>query len=363
MWEMASTAAFARTIRAETPSPIIPLAIIQPVRRTPSGRLLLLLLIVVFALFLHVAVGSSQWIAPGAVLKELLSGDQGMTGSVDNGIIWHLRLSRAVGCGLVGLLLGAVGAAFQSLFRNPLAEPYVVGVSSGAAVGGTAAIWAGVGSFFFGLGAMVFAFLGGMAALILVMFLGRRRGAISVPTVLLSGVVLGSVLSGVLSWILVASGQDTNRLVEWLLGTTSNMNWSKVAMLTVAAAIGTPILIFQARRLNTLSVGEESASRLGIDTKRLTGVVLMTGSAMTAFAVGSAGIIGFVGLVGPHIARRALGSDMRWSLAGSAFLGAALLLLSDIVAQRAIPHSEVPLGAVTAVLGAPVLLALLKKKD
>lgn len=353
-------------LRAESSSEdtatIIPLAIIQSVQRTPKAKLLFLALVAVVALLLHVAIGSSAWISPLDVIHQIAIGDQGQSGSPENVIIWQLRLARAVGCGLVGFILGAVGSAFQALFRNPLAEPYVVGVSSGAAVGGTLAIWLGLEAVWGGLGSMPFAFLGGMGSLMLVVSLSRRRGVISVPTLLLVGVVLSAVLSGVLSWILVASGQDTNRLVQWLLGTTANLGWSRVTVLTVITCLGIPYLAAQAKVLNAFSVSEESALRLGVDTRTLTWSILTAGSAMAAIAVAATGIIGFVGLVGPHISRRILGPDLRWSLMGSALLGSALLLLADIVAQRAVANTEVPIGAVTAVLGAPMLLVLLRKR-
>ena len=141
------------------------------------------------------------------------------------------------------------------------------------------------------------------------------------------------------------------------------MFWNRIAAMSVVMALGGSVLLLQTKSLNAFAISEETAQRLGVDTSSLKSVVLVTGTAMTAAAVGSTGIIGFLGLVAPHISRRLLGVDWRWSLPGSALLGSALLLLADIVAQRAIPNTELPVGVVTALLGAPFLLILLRRKD
>jgi len=324
----------------------------------------LLLIILLVAILLHVAIGSSLWIPLDRLLTELLKGSLSAEGgNPENRIIWALRVPRALGCACIGIILGSVGSSFQSLFRNPLAEPYILGVSSGAAVGGTLALWAGISSFFWGIGTVVVAFLAGLASLALVLALARRNGAISIPTTLLAGVVLSSVLSGVLTWVLAASGGDTNRLVQWLLGSTANIGWERVAVVSFGAVVGVFLLLMQSRRLNALAMGEEAAARLGIDVRKVTRNVLLVGTGMAAVAVGSAGIIGFVGLVSPHIARNWFGVDLRQSLLASALLGGVVLLIADIVAQRAVPHTEVPIGAVTAILGAPVLLTILKRRS
>jgi iron complex transport system permease protein len=317
-------------------------------------------------------------LGPADVLHELFRGMR--SGEAANTIVWQVRLPRALGCLLIGGILGAVGSAFQALFRNPLAEPYIVGVSSGAAVGGVLAIVLGLGQMLAGLMVPVLAFAAGLASLALVFAIARRHGVVEVTTLLLSGVVVGSLLSAMLSLILLAAGRDTNQVLRWLLGSTSPMDWNRLAMLAVALLAGGAALVLQTRRLNAFAFSEDTAQRLGVDTGRLKAAVLVVGTAMTAVAVGAAGIIGFLGLVAPHIARRLLGVDWRVSLAGSAIFGAILLLLSDIVAQRGVPTVEalliaagamaerpvsvvdLPVGIVTALLGAPFLLVLLRRK-
>lgn len=314
---------------------------------------------VLLTLLAHIAIGSYIWATPGSILREIFRGHVGDTGL--NDIVWQIRLPRATGCALVGGILGAVGSAFQALFRNPLAEPYVVGVSSGAAAGGTAALVFGFAGALSGLGLVAAAFVGGALAMALVFAIAGRRGVVDVKTLLLAGVVVSSMLAALLSFMLIISGRDANVILGWLLGNTSNLLWSNIAILSVAFIGGSAVLILQAKRLNAFAIGETVAQRLGVDVERLKFVILGTGAAMTAAAVGACGIIGFLGLVAPHISRRVMGVDWRYSLIGASLIGSSLLLVSDILAQRVMPGTEVPVGIVTAILGAPFLLVLMRK--
>ncbi len=330
--------------------------------------MLLIVLAAAFAFLLHLGLGSSDdgnpWalhLNPSQIVNEILAGDRGGA-TAENAILWKIRLPRVLACALVGAILGVVGSAFQALFRNPLAEPYVVGVSSGAAVGGALALVLGLSGLLAGLGTAAFAFAGGLAALLLVLALAGRRGRTDVQTLLLAGVVVGALLSAVLSLVLFAAGQDTNQILRWLMGSMTPMYWERVALLAAALALGLAFLAPRAKQLNALAVSEDSAQRLGVRTGRLRTIILATGSAMTAATVGSVGVIGFLGLVAPHIARRLLGVDWRVSLLGAGGIGAVLLILADLLAQRAVPGAELPVGIVTALLGAPFLLALLRRE-
>jgi iron complex transport system permease protein len=340
----------------------------SPSPKAARLTLAILAVLAVLAFLVHVGYGSTGYLWPTDVLRELFSG---RTGTNANNVVWLVRLTRALGCVLVGGILGAVGSAFQALFRNPLAEPYVVGVSSGAAIGGVAAILLGATGLWWGVGQLAFAFAGGILSLGLVIALASRRGATNVLTLLLAGVVVGSMLSGILSLFILGSGRDANQLLRWLLGNTYDVRWSGVWVLTAALAIGAPVLVLQSRALNAFAVGEETARRLGIDTRRLKTIVLVTGTAMTAAAVGATGVIPFLGLVAPHISRRLVGIDWRRSLVASILVGAVLLLFADVLTQRLIPALSVklgyeavvdlPVGVVTALIGAPSLLILLRK--
>lgn len=324
---------------------------------TLSKTLTVAALFVIAAFLVYLALGSVTVPIP-TILRELARGDAGDF-STDNGIIWRIRLPRALACALVGAILGTVGSAFQALFRNPLAEPTIIGVSSGAAFGGTTAIVLGLS---LGFGRVGFACLGALLSLALVMAIAKRQGVVNVQTLLLGGVVTGSLLSGFTVLNLNLAGLDSGKVLYWLLGSTTPMYPAHVAILTGVLGLGFAVLYRQSRSINAYSVSEFMAERQGVDPRKLKNTVLFTGTLMTGAAVGLVGIIGFVGLVAPHIARRWVGNDMRRSLPLASLIGAGVLLVADILAQRLRPGVELPIGAITAVLGAPVLLWMLKKK-
>ena len=330
----------------------------------PARTLLLLGAAIALAVLLDLFPPGSQLTAR-QILHELARGPVDVT-DPNNNIVWWIRLSRVTLCLLVGGMLGTVGSAFQALLRNPLADPFVLGVSGGAAVGGSVAIVLGgaMGS----LATTGFGFVGGMLALALVYALASYRGALDVDRLILAGTVTGSLLSSILTLVLLGAGLDTNVIFHWLLGDTSVADWTKDALLLVCLLIGFPLLVLQSRRMNALALGGDAARRLGVDPVALTRLILLAGGFMTAATVGTVGIVGFLGLVAPHLSRRLLGVDWRWSLPGSLMVGALLLVLADLVAQRSLstllhrPGLELPVGAVTSVLGAPTLLALLRKR-
>jgi iron complex transport system permease protein len=313
--------------------------------------------LLIAAFLLHLGMGGT-WLSPGEVVSELL---HGISGDRANAVVWDIRLPRSLACVLIGAMLSAVGSSFQALFRNPLADPYIVGVSSGAAVGGVTAIALGWDGLWGGLGTMGLAFVSGLLSLALVYGLARRRGTVDVATLLLAGVVVGSLLAAVTTLVLYAVGQDTNRVLRWLLGSMTPMFWDRLVVLAATALVGIVLLFRQTRELNAFAIGESTAKHLGINVGRLKIVVLVAGSALTAICVGAVGIIGFLGLVAPHIARRLLGVDWRLSMPAAILIGPMLLLLADVLAQRAIRDMELPVGVVTALLGAPFLLLLLRR--
>lgn len=307
---------------------------------------------------LYIGFGGTVYIPPFEVVLQIFRGDRGEPTS--NVILHKIRLPRACGAALVGLILGGAGYAFQSLFRNPLAEPYVLGVASGAALGGTLAMAFGFGAVLGGLSMPLTAMVFALATLGFVMLVATRKGQIDVRILLLAGVVTAAMLSGLLTLALLMAGEDTNRVLRWLLGSTTPMFWNRVLMLLVVAVLGLYILWRQARALDAYAIGEDVAASVGVETNRLKRAALVTGSVMTAVAVGVTGIIGFVGLVAPHITRRLVGSRALLGLPMAAITGGVLLLCADILAQKAKPGLEIPVGAVTALLGAPALLWLLK---
>ncbi len=332
----------------------------------PARVLVFLGALAILAFLLHLGAGSSDShrfftlrLTPVEVVQELFRGHIGDTSS--NTIVWAIRLPRALACILVGGLLGVVGSVFQGLFRNPLADPYIIGVSSGSAVGGAAALLLGLGAAMNGLAMTVFAFVGGLLTLMLVFGLARDRKTVDIQRLLLSGVVVGAMLSAVLTMMLSMAGRDTNEMLRWLLGSMTPMTWPKLWVMAVSLIIGTTLLLRQTKALNAFAVGEETAQRLGVPTRRLKSVVLGVGTAMTAVTVGAVGIVGFLGLASPHVARRLIGVDWRWSMLASGLVGMSILCVSDVLAQWGLPGGELQVGVVTAIVGAPFLLVLLKR--
>ncbi len=313
-----------------------------------AKRIVVTAVIAGLALLAHLVLAGSLWISPGGVVSALLGNapDSLVT------IVQQIRLPRALAALGVGLVLGSAGAAFQALFRNPLADPYVVGVSSGAAFGGTLAILLGLGT---SLAVMSGSVAGGIATIALVLSVARTGSRIVV-----AGVVIASALSGLLTVNLVAAGQDSNQVLRWLLGSTTPMDYARCLTAVAAGVLGTFFLWLRSGDLNALKLGETGAERVGVAVPRTTRAVVVIAGTTVSLAVGAAGIVGFVGLAAPHIARGLVGHDERHALPASACVGATILLLADIVAQRALPFGELPLGAVTAILGAPMLFALLR---
>ncbi len=321
----------------------------------------MLLALVVAGSIVHLAKGGGgTLVGVTDVVPQLVKGNTGE--SRENVIVWRVRLPRTMAALLAGAILGAVGAAFQAFFRNPLAEPYVIGVSSGAGLGGTVAVVLGLTQSLETLGTIVLAFAGGLLSLWLVVSLSRRRGGVQVHTLLLAGVVISAMLSALMTTVLILSGFDTGKVLWWLLGSLSTMFAERLWAMGVVLAVGLLVLQTQTRYLNAFSVSEFTSERLGIDPRRLRAIVLVTGTAMVSVAVGAVGIIGFLGLMAPHIARRVVGIDLRYSLSASAMVGSVLLLFADLAAQNLNSDIELPVGAVTALIGAPALLWLLKKE-
>jgi iron complex transport system permease protein len=320
-----------------------------------------LIVLVVVGAVVHIARGGgSEQVTVADVVPQLLKGDTGE--SAANIIVWKVRLPRTLGALLAGAILGCVGAAFQAFFRNPLAEPYIVGVASGAGLGGTVALVLGISQSLLTLGTVALSFVGGLLSLWLVMSISRRRGGVQVNTLLVAGVVTSAMLSALMTTVLMLGGQDTNRILKWLLGSLGNLSTERLWAMGLVLLGGFFCLRSQARHLNAFSVSEFSSERLGIDPRRLRALVLVPGTAMVAVAVGAVGVIGFLGLIAPHIARRLVGIDLRRSLLASTLLGSVLLMVADLLAQNLSSSYELPIGAVTALLGAPVLLWLLKRE-
>lgn len=277
-------------------------------------------------------------------------------------LLRDLRLPRIVMALVAGIALATAGATFQGVFRNPLAEPYLLGVSAGAAVGATVAIiWRPFGALgIFGLPAL--AFLGAVLAATLVYRLATFAGETSSSSLLLSGVAVGSTFTAVLSLLMVATQYDLRTVIIWLMGGLTTASWTKVAVASPLVAAGFIIMLAYAPRLNLMLMGESRAEELGVDAHSTRRTLMIVASLTTASAVAFTGLIGFVGLMVPHMVRLLIGPDHRYLLPASALFGALFLLLADTLARTILSPAEIPVGIITAFVGGPFFLYLLRKR-
>ena len=278
-------------------------------------------------------------------------------------IIVGLRLPRVFLAVIVGGMLATAGVAFQGVLRNPLADPYILGISSGAAVGAAAAIlFVNTANLFLAkLALPLFAFLGAILSLMMVFALAWRRNREAV-SLILAGVVIQSFLGAVLSFAVTISGTKLRTIVFWMMGSLTGANWSSIFFLIPYLIICFILIYAFYRNLNILSLGEQAAHHLGMNVERIKILVLLAASLLTAAAVSVVGIIGFVGLIVPHIIRLITGPDHRILIPVACLAGSVFLLWSDTLARTIIPAMEIPIGVITALAGAPFFGYLLKKR-
>lgn len=312
------------------------------------------------------AAGTGAYHVPPAAVLASVAAKAGIhTGAAAEGladsVLWNIRFPRVVLAILVGAGLACAGAAMQGVFSNPLAEPGVVGVSSGAALGAVLAIVAGFDS----LGAWSLtaaAFLGGLATVLVAYIASTSEGRTEVVTLILTGVGLNALIGALIGLALFFSTDDQLRSITfWTLGSMAQATWPKVAAVAPVAAIGIALGLAQARRLDLLALGERSARHLGVDVQRLRAAMLFVVALLTASAVAVSGIVVFVGLLVPHLVRMALGPGHRMLMAASTLAGACLMVLADLTARTVAAPSELPLGVLTALAGTPIFFLLLRK--
>ena len=284
-------------------------------------------------------------------------------GQVYRDILLQIRVPRVLLAAAVGSSLAVSGAVFQGLFRNPMADPYVIGISSGAALGAVAAMLSGFSLTLGGFGAVpLFAFFGGIATITLVYSMARVGRAVPVMTLLLAGIAVSAFLSAIVSLLTYFAGEKLHMVVFWMMGGLGGATWQQVKVMVPYALIGYLVVSLFSRELNAMLLGEETAGNLGVDTEKVKKILLIGASLLVAAAVSTSGIIGFVGLVVPHFVRLVAGPDHRFLLPASAILGGTLLIATDMLARVIISPSELPVGIITALIGAPMFIYLLKKR-
>ena len=317
-------------------------------------RWTLLVLTLVVCILVATAVGTIP-LTPAELLRAL--GGDGDPLHVH--VVRALRLPRVTLAALVGAGLGMSGGALQGSMRNALAEPYLLGVSGGAAVGAVAAVS-------FGLGAPLIpmaAFLGAVLAVIIAFFVAHASGARGDPRALLmAGVVVGAFANALIMIALANAEANTVRgALWWMMGSVADSTWTQIGWLAAYLVAGGSALLFVARRIDILTLGEDAAAGLGLDVDRSARLIYLLSALVAASTVAAAGLVGFVGLITPHIVRHLGVRTHRPLLVGSAIAGAALVVASDMVARVLRPPAELPLGAVTAVIGVPFFLAQLRR--
>jgi len=328
--------------------------------KAPTITLGLLAAILVASAVLSLGVGAVS-IPAGRVMQILVEPPVSGAGATDVTIVWELRLPRLLLAGLIGGGLGAAGAGYQGLFRNPLADPFVIGASSGSALGATLAIVAGLQESVFGMGAVsAAALLGSLLAVAAAYGIASMGRQVSIPSLLLAGVAISSFIGALVSLLMFLNDEKLLTIFSWLMGSLSGRGWPVLWTTAPLVLAGGLTVWLQSRSLDSLTFGEETAASLGLRLGRFRVLVVVAASLATAAGVAAGGIIGFVGLVSPHVARLLVGARHVLLIPASGLLGALLLLLADDLARTISAPAELPVGVVTALLGSPFFLVLLK---
>lgn len=324
-------------------------------------------MLLLLSVTLSLSFGSAQ-VPIGDVWRILFHAIPGIGDSIqpdwspsDESIILKVRLSRVVLAILVGASLAIAGAGFQAVLRNPLADPYTLGVASGASVGAAFIILFGLQTFIGQWSIPVVAFTTGMTTLFIVYKLASTQGKSQLETLILSGVVVQAFLGAFVSFMVSLSGEVVNEILYWLMGSLSMRNWDYSLLLLPYLGVVVVILIGFSRSLNLLALGERQAAHLGVHVERAKLIVLVVSTLVTAAAVSVSGVIGFVGLVVPHLVRLIVGPDYRIIIPISTIVGGIYVLWADTIARIALSPREIPLGVVTAIIGAPFFAYLLNK--
>lgn len=327
--------------------------------------ILISLILVIISAILGISFGAVKLKAK-TILEVLLSGyKKGTSGDPSFEIIWNLRLPRVLLALLVGGGLSVSGTAVQALFRNPLAEPYLLGVSGGAAFGAslfTYLVILGLSLPSF-LGLPGFAFIFSLAAVVIVYKVAQVKGTIPRDRLLLAGVALSFLFSAFTAFFLYLTVVQRPQLLFWLLGGFSRARWGLLLPFAPIILLGSLLFFLFWRELNAFLIGEEEALSIGVPVEAVKKAILAIVALVTGASVGAAGIIGFVGLMVPHISRRLIGGDHRFLLLESFLIGAALMTLCDLVARVVLSPVEIPVGIVTSLLGVPFFLWLLKRRS
>ena len=315
------------------------------------------ILFLLFALLLSLAIGS-VFISPKEIWQVII----GNGSEISTSILWKIRLPRTILVALTGMALGGSGATYQGLFRNPLADPFLIGIASGAGLGAVIAMSIDWPYSFWGLMAIpMAAFLAALITVFIVYSLARVGQTIPTTNLILAGVAFSSFATSLTSFLMIRSTSEVRRALGWLLGGATQNNWNAILAMLPYLLIGISVLLFSGHALNLLQFGDEQAQQLGLNVTRTKRILLIASSLTTAAAVAFSGIIGFIGLIVPHLIRLWFGADYKRLLPLSILGGGTALLASDIIARILIAPQEIPVGIITALAGAPFFLWVLRR--
>lgn len=277
-------------------------------------------------------------------------------------IVKQVRLPRIILSALVGGILAVIGTVFQAIFKNPMADPYVMGVSSGAAFGATMGILFGIGVSVAGMSVVSFmAFVGALSTMLIVYHLARVGGKISTTGILLAGIVINALLSSVISFLMLLNHNKIDQIVTWTMGSFNAASWENVWLIILPMLLGVSYMLSISRELNAMIIGEDDAQNIGVNVVLIKKIALLVASLLAAVSVAVSGIIGFVGLIVPHFLRMIFGSDHRILLPVSFLGGAIFMMFCDTIARSLLANMEIPVGIITSIIGGPFFLILLQK--
>jgi iron complex transport system permease protein len=315
------------------------------------------LAILSFALLLSIAIGS-VFLSPAEIWNTLI----GRGTEISTSILWKIRLPRTVLAALTGAALGISGASYQGLFRNPLADPFLIGVASGAGLGAVIALSIQWPYSFWGLMAIpIAAFAMALLTVFIVYAIARIGHTVPTTNLILAGVAVSSFATSLTSFLMLRSADEVRRALGWLMGGSIQNGWTSILAILPFLAIGAAVLLISGHALNLLQFGDDQAQQLGLNVTRTRTRILIAASLVTATAVSFSGIIGFVGLIVPHLMRMWFGVDYRRLLPLSLISGASVLLFADVIARVVLAPQEIPVGIVTALAGAPFFLWVLRR--
>lgn len=325
-------------------------------RLRPATMAIILLGLLSLAVLFGIRLGAVS--LSNRQLWDLITGADAKTSA----IVFQLRLPRVALGVLAGTSLAVSGVVWQGILRNPLADPYLIGVSSGGALGAAVALFFGAQFPFFMSGVPFCALLGALAAVALVYALASAGGKLTVERLLLCGVAVSSLFSALLSLLMVSNVDSLAGITFWMLGGLGGRSWSEIILGLPYFLVGFGLILAQMRSLNVLQLGDEAARGLGVQPTRTVRWLSLGATLLTASTIANCGMIGFVGLMTPHLVRRLVGSDLRIVLPLSALLGATLLVLADLASRTLFAPTEIPVGILTALLGAPFFLYLVYRR-